>query len=188
MSGCWHCGEPLPPDPPQASVAGVAHAVCCNGCRAVAEWIGDLGLADYYRLRTDRPRRAPDPGESARERGSLARPELARHVVRDARRRQQRGDRARRRHALHRMLLADRAHARAACRASRDVGVNAGARRARIVFDAARCRSRGSSTRSRASATARCRSTAPRSTTRAGAKRATRRSASPSPASARCRR
>ena len=47
MSGaCWHCGESLPPDPPQASVAGIRHAVCCNGCRAVAEWIADLGLAD----------------------------------------------------------------------------------------------------------------------------------------------
>ena len=75
---CWHCGEPLPPNPPQARVGGIRHAVCCNGCRAVAEWIGELGLADYYRLRTEfgrpgaRPRRVdarmrpPSCGPSSR--------------------------------------------------------------------------------------------------------------------------
>jgi len=68
MSGrtktCWHCGEPLPPaNAPQAVVAGVAHAVCCAGCRAAAEWIDTLGLADYYRLRS-----APAQRSSVRSR------------------------------------------------------------------------------------------------------------------------
>src|SRR5262245_30572339 len=80
--GCWHCGEPLPADPPQARVAGVAHPVCCHGCRAVAEWIGELGLADYYRLRSEASVHAPDPDDSARTTAAVARPELSRHLVR----------------------------------------------------------------------------------------------------------
>ena len=78
---CWHCGEPLPAgEPPLATVAGVAHAVCCHGCRAAAEWIEQLGLADYYRLRSEPASRPRD------DEGSCAdwrRVELARHVVRD---------------------------------------------------------------------------------------------------------
>ena len=26
--------------------------MCCQGCRAAAEWIEQLGLSDYYKLRT----------------------------------------------------------------------------------------------------------------------------------------
>jgi Cu2+-exporting ATPase len=80
--GCWHCGEPLPADPPQARVAGVAHPVCCNGCRAAAEWIHELGLADYYRLRSAPAPRAPDRAESARSAAAFLRPDLSRHFVR----------------------------------------------------------------------------------------------------------
>ncbi len=79
---CWHCGEPLPADAPQAMVAGQAHAVCCHGCRAAAEWIDKLGLADYYRLRSTTPPRAPDPLAAQRCTQTWARPELSRHVVR----------------------------------------------------------------------------------------------------------
>src|SRR5262245_57753224 len=79
---CWHCGEPLPADPPQARVAGVARPVCCIGCRAVAEWIGELGLADYYRLRSGLSARAPDPDDSAKNAAAFLRPELSRHLVR----------------------------------------------------------------------------------------------------------
>ncbi|MBS0570642.1 MAG: heavy metal translocating P-type ATPase, partial [Proteobacteria bacterium] len=83
MSGvCWHCGEPLPANPPQAMVAGVAHGVCCHGCRAAAEWIDKLGLGDYYRLRSATPPRAPDPQAAQRNAQTWQRPELARHVVR----------------------------------------------------------------------------------------------------------
>jgi Cu2+-exporting ATPase len=63
-------------------VTGVAHAVCCHGCRAAAEWIDKLGLADYYRLRSTTPPRAPDPQTAQRSAQTWARPELSRHVVR----------------------------------------------------------------------------------------------------------
>ena len=81
VGNCWHCGEPLPTNPPQATVAGIAHAVCCNGCRAAAEWIDRLGLADYYRLRSAPSARAPNPQAAQRNAQTWARPELARHVV-----------------------------------------------------------------------------------------------------------
>ena len=81
---CWHCGEPLPVTVIDARVGGELHAVCCNGCRAAAEWIGQLGLADYYLLRTQ-PAKKPEPSQDADRNGYLAwqRDELARHVVRD---------------------------------------------------------------------------------------------------------
>ena len=132
---CWHCGEALPPDPPQANVAGIRYAVCCNGCRAVAEWIADLGLADYYRLRTGPAVRAPDPRESERSAAAFLRPELSRHFVRTL---ADGGSEA--------IVLIDGMHCTACAWLIErtlgrlpgviDVGVNAGARRARIVFDA----------------------------------------------------
>ena len=82
IAACWHCGGSLPPDPPQASVGGSRHSVCCNGCRAVAEWIGELGLADYYRLRSASAPRAEDPAESDESAAAFSRPELSRHFVR----------------------------------------------------------------------------------------------------------
>jgi Cu2+-exporting ATPase len=135
MTGaCWHCGEALPPDPPLAKVAGAQHAVCCNGCRAVAEWIADLGLAEYYRLRTATAARAPDPGETAQSAAAFLRPELARHLVRSLP-----GG------ASEAIVLIEGMHC-TACSwliertlgrlpGVAEVSVNAGARRARIVFD-----------------------------------------------------
>jgi Cu2+-exporting ATPase len=76
---CWHCGEPLAGTAIEARVGGVSHAVCCTGCRAAAEWIGQLGLGDYYRFRTaPAPKPAPDQGREAWQR-----PEIARYVVRE---------------------------------------------------------------------------------------------------------
>jgi Cu2+-exporting ATPase len=48
---CFHCGDALPPNPPQVTLEGVERAVCCEGCGAAAAWIRDAGLGDYYRLR-----------------------------------------------------------------------------------------------------------------------------------------
>src|SRR5262245_25971496 len=131
---CWHCGGSLPPDPPQANVGGTRHSVCCNGCRAVAEWIAELGLADYYRLRTGSAARAPDPRESEESAAAFSRPELSRHFVRtlaDGR--------------SEAIVLVEGMHCTACCWLIErtlgrlpgvvDVGVNAGARRARVVFD-----------------------------------------------------
>jgi Cu2+-exporting ATPase len=78
---CWHCGDRLPADAPQAVVGGVAHPVCCQGCRAAAV-IDQLGLGDYYRLRSAKPPRAPDPVAAQRSADTWQRPELARHAVR----------------------------------------------------------------------------------------------------------
>lgn len=52
MTGrCYHCGEPLPPDPPMVLLDGDRRPVCCQGCAGAAQWIRDAGLGDYYRLR-----------------------------------------------------------------------------------------------------------------------------------------
>jgi len=49
---CFHCGESLPLEATfTASVGDRSEPVCCIGCKAACEWIGTLGLADYYRLR-----------------------------------------------------------------------------------------------------------------------------------------
>ena len=133
-AACWHCAEPLPVNPPQAHVGGVAHAVCCHGCRAAAEWIGELGLADYYRLRSEKAQRPPEPADTVRIAEAYARPELARHVVREL-------DDGR----CEAIVLVDGLRC-AACswlveRAAgslvgvASVSVNASARRARIVWD-----------------------------------------------------
>jgi Cu2+-exporting ATPase len=83
-SRCWHCDEPNPSAASlHAMVGGVARFVCCLGCRAAAEWIDQLGLADYYRLRTAPAPRAIEGGEYASGISVWERPELARHVVRD---------------------------------------------------------------------------------------------------------
>lgn len=82
--GCWHCGEPLPGrEIPMATVAGISRAMCCQGCRAAAEWIDQLGLADYYRLRSEPARRAPDPANAGAD-APWSRPGIERHLVRES--------------------------------------------------------------------------------------------------------
>ena len=49
---CFHCAEAIPAGVRlEATIGAAAHAVCCIGCKAAAEWIESLGLGDYYRLR-----------------------------------------------------------------------------------------------------------------------------------------
>ncbi len=50
---CYHCGEPLPPSPVPAKLAGESRWFCCHGCATAARWIGQADLADYYRLRSE---------------------------------------------------------------------------------------------------------------------------------------
>jgi Cu2+-exporting ATPase len=57
LPGCFHCGDPVPVGGPiLASVGGRQEAVCCAGCKAVAEFIDASQLAAFYRFRSD-----PDP-------------------------------------------------------------------------------------------------------------------------------
>jgi Cu2+-exporting ATPase len=58
--------------------------MCCHGCRAAAEWIEQLGLTEYYSLRTQ-PATKPNLAPTADRDSCLAwqRDELADHVVRD---------------------------------------------------------------------------------------------------------
>ncbi len=53
-AGCFHCGLPLPSDAQwSVEIDGIARAMCCPGCEAVASTIVANGLSDYYRTRSD---------------------------------------------------------------------------------------------------------------------------------------
>ena len=136
-NACWHCGEPLPAcNAPIAMVSGVSRAMCCHGCRAAAEWIDQLGLADYYRLREGPARRPPDAPAAAAG-VPWSRPGIERHLVRELA-----GDR---REAV---LLVEGVHCSAcvwlieralgSLPGVERVQVNAAARRARVVWHADR--------------------------------------------------
>ena len=55
--------------------------MCCQGCLAAAEWIEQLGLADYYAMRAA-PGHKPD-AEAAAAHAAWQNADNARHVVRD---------------------------------------------------------------------------------------------------------
>ncbi|UBO75805.1 heavy metal translocating P-type ATPase [Aeromonas rivuli] len=53
MTGCFHCGEPVPDNSQYAfEIKGILHPMCCPGCQAVAQTIMECGLASYYEHRT----------------------------------------------------------------------------------------------------------------------------------------
>jgi P-type Cu2+ transporter len=57
---CFHCGEPIPTELDlTVEIDKQMQAMCCYGCKAVAEQIIEFGLVDYYRHRTSHPQR-PD--------------------------------------------------------------------------------------------------------------------------------
>src|SRR5690606_37112897 len=148
----WHCGDPMPAAGGcLATVGGLERAMCCQGCRAAALWIEQLGLGDYYRLRERTPGKglrggrggmpfafapaAVQTGSTGDDAAAWSGPNLERHVVRTIE-----GG------LSEVMLLVDGLRC-AACvwLIERAVGalpgvasvqVNATARRARIVFDA----------------------------------------------------
>jgi Cu2+-exporting ATPase len=131
MNACFHCGEPVPVGVEIAArVGGETRAVCCHGCAAAAEWIAGLGLADYYRLR-DAPAARPDEDTAfdAWDRPALARLHVRVHEPRRAE-----------------VVFLVESLRCAACAwlieralgslaGVADVGVNAAARRVRLVFD-----------------------------------------------------
>ena len=137
-------------------VGGLERAMCCQGCRAAALWIEQLGLGDYYRLRERSPGKgslekglrqgrgdvpfafAPagiQPRLAGEDAAAWSGPNLERHVVRTIE------------GGLSEVMLLVEGLRCAACvwLIERAVGalpgvasvqVNATARRARIVFDA----------------------------------------------------
>ncbi len=133
---CFHCAEPVPADVRISVRQGkIDRAVCCHGCAAAVEWIDGLGLADYYRLRSEPAARAGTRSDHA----AWDRPELARLHVREVA-----ADRA------EVVVLVDGLRC-AACawlieRALGpaagviEVGVNATARRVQLAFDPRRTR------------------------------------------------
>ena len=66
FDGCFHCGEPLSQggyaarEPLRVRVQGTDVSVCCPGCRAAVQLIGELGLDDFYRFRTVVSPKPPD--------------------------------------------------------------------------------------------------------------------------------
>lgn len=57
---CYHCELPVPPGDDYAlEVEGRSLPMCCPGCRAVAQFILESGLGDYYRYR-DTPGNNPE--------------------------------------------------------------------------------------------------------------------------------
>ncbi|MGY4107141.1 heavy metal translocating P-type ATPase [Aeromonas encheleia] len=53
MTGCFHCGEPVPAGSSYAlEIKGIVQPMCCPGCQAVAQTILECGLASYYEHRT----------------------------------------------------------------------------------------------------------------------------------------
>ena len=58
ISNCFHCGDALPNENVKyVIIRDVQQPMCCNGCKAVAEYILDSGLGDYYLHR----KTLPDP-------------------------------------------------------------------------------------------------------------------------------
>ena len=134
-ANCWHCGECLPATGiVYAEVSGSRRALCCGGCHAAAAWIEQLGLGDYYRLRTHPATRAELRSDETQSDQAWQRAEVARHVIRDL------GD-----HRCEMVLLVEGIRC-AGCvwlieRAlgglpgALQIQVNAAARRARVVWD-----------------------------------------------------
>ena len=81
-SACFHCGEPIPAGVRvRALVDGAERAVCCHGCKAVAEFIHGAGLDDYYTYRDEAGARADEPPRPDRW-SAYDRPDLVERLTR----------------------------------------------------------------------------------------------------------
>src|SRR5512137_587355 len=81
-SACFHCGEPIPAGVRiHARIDSREEAVCCHGCRAVAEFITGAGLDDYYKYRDRSGARADEPPRPDRW-SAYDRPELVERLTR----------------------------------------------------------------------------------------------------------
>ncbi len=83
-STCYHCGLPNPGGSSYyAVVDGERHAVCCPGCKAVAEAIAENGLSSYYRTRSAyAPRQASATAVESLELAIYDQPEVQAGFVR----------------------------------------------------------------------------------------------------------
>ena len=55
-SSCFHCGEAVSKNEKIFATIGTElMPMCCEGCKAVAEYISSAGLSDYYKHRKDLP-------------------------------------------------------------------------------------------------------------------------------------
>jgi Cu2+-exporting ATPase len=81
---CFHCGEPVPTGLRlSVLIAGESRPMCCEGCKAAAEFIRDAGLADYYRFRdapAPRPEAAADDAWATYDRPEVQLRLVARHA------------------------------------------------------------------------------------------------------------
>ncbi|HEX7374142.1 MAG TPA: heavy metal translocating P-type ATPase metal-binding domain-containing protein, partial [Steroidobacteraceae bacterium] len=79
---CFHCGETIPAGTViLARVHARDEAVCCHGCKAVAEFISGAGLDDYYKYRDAAAARADDVARTDRW-SAYDRPELVERLTR----------------------------------------------------------------------------------------------------------
>ena len=77
---CFHCNEPIPAGIRIfAQLKQQQEAMCCEGCRAVAELIASAGLQDYYQYRSE-PAVKPDETD---EWQLYSQPQIATQYVRD---------------------------------------------------------------------------------------------------------
>ena len=74
---CAHCGEPAVPEL-YVEQLGQRLPVCCPGCAGAMTLVHELGLDNYYRLRTDRarPHGGDEPGDRERNLALFRMPEL----------------------------------------------------------------------------------------------------------------
>jgi Cu2+-exporting ATPase len=79
---CFHCGEAIPAGTViLARVHEREEAVCCHGCKAVAEFITGAGLDDYYKYRDASAARADEVPRTDRW-SAYDRPELVERLTR----------------------------------------------------------------------------------------------------------
>jgi P-type Cu2+ transporter len=78
---CFHCGEPLGRSTLTARIGDREEAVCCAGCRAVAELISGAGLEQYYEVRAERPKRPDSALLQEDVWAAYARPEISGSLV-----------------------------------------------------------------------------------------------------------
>ena len=76
-AACAHCGEPAAPEL-YVEQGAQRLPVCCPGCAGAMTLVHELGLDNYYRLRTDqaRPHGGDEPGDRERNLALFRMPEL----------------------------------------------------------------------------------------------------------------